>query len=444
MIVKKLSLTNFRGFRQADFEFQPGVNVIAGVNGAGKSSILDALRVLLQLWVAEYVPGRHDKPRVQTDDIRFGEDAVDISAVVGYSGNEYKCFVHTTREKTIPDDLGNVSSESRVTPDIYEVSWSTAFRTAIAIELGNAAPIALYFSPRRSQLRTSRASPTGKKVAEAIYANALADRETNINAIAGWWSIHKSLALEDKGGIYALRMLSLEKALDSFAPEIANVSPKVNITGWKSNPKEPEGRRSPIISVSLQVAKGANILRASQLSDGERSMLALVLDIARCLTVANSESNDPIREGKAIILIDEIELHLHPKWQREIVQRLERTFPNCQFIVTTHSPLVMSQVHADRITIIGQDGVTRQPSSTFGVPVEEILEGVQDTPSPHLETIDALMAALEDFDVETAEEILAGLRERVETPNRLISRLATMIGNTRALIASAVQEAEGE
>lgn len=80
-------------------------------------------------------------------------------------------------------------------------------------------------------------------------------------------------------------------------------------------------------------------LQIDQLSGGYKAVLSVIADIAKRLSMANPDSQNPLEED-AVILIDELDLHLHPKWQKEIVDDLKRTFPNCQFIVSTHSPFV--------------------------------------------------------------------------------------------------------
>lgn len=89
----------------------------------------------------------------------------------------------------------------------------------------------------------------------------------------------------------------------------------------------------------------------SQLSTGEQVYLALAGDLARRLAAVTPEGTDPL-QGRAVVLIDELELHLHPKWQRAIAPWLLKTFPQCQFIVSTHSPQVLSEVGASHVRIL--------------------------------------------------------------------------------------------
>ena len=115
----------------------------------------------------------------------------------------------------------------------------------------------------------------------------------------------------------------------------------------------------------------------------------MVLDLTRRLAQANPAMEDPASEAEAVVLIDEIELHLHPKWQRQIVHKLRTTFPLCQFIATTHSPQVIGEVEYDRIHVLA-DGEVYCPTHSFGVDSSRVLEEIMDTPPRTAEVEDLL------------------------------------------------------
>ena len=110
-------------------------------------------------------------------------------------------------------------------------------------------------------------------------------------------------------------------------------------------------------------------LSLDQLSGGYRIVLALAADLARRMVQGNPHLDDPL-ESEAVVLIDEVELHLHPGWQQRILGDLQRTFPNAQFIVSTHSPQVLTTVEPQRIVELYWDGdriAAGEPSgATFG------------------------------------------------------------------------------
>ena len=127
----------------------------------------------------------------------------------------------------------------------------------------------------------------------------------------------------------------------------------------------------------MLVDKAGVPLMLNQLSDGERGMLAILFDITRRLAIANPESDDPVTDGTAIVLIDEIELHLHPMWQRQVLRRFTETFVNCQFVVTTHSPLLLGEVEGKSIRFLYHDNgkvFSWTPEYALGLDANRVLE----------------------------------------------------------------------
>ncbi len=115
-------------------------------------------------------------------------------------------------------------------------------------------------------------------------------------------------------------------------------------------------------------------LDVNQLSQGEKSLLALVGDIARRLAILNPSLDNPLH-GEGVVLIDEIDLHLHPKWQQNLIDKLTKTFPNVQFILTTHSPHIVSD-NPDVLVYILDNGELRAYNNAYGEDVNTLLSGV--------------------------------------------------------------------
>ena len=149
-------------------------------------------------------------------------------------------------------------------------------------------------------------------------------------------------------------LAALQRAAKGFLPECKNLCAETS----------PKPR--------LLVTKDGLLLDARQLSDGERGLLALVLDLAKRLSQANPGLSDPVKLGEAVVLIDELDLHLHPKWQRTIVERLTKVFPRCQFIATTHSPQIVAAVEPEQVLLLTAAGVVR-PDRTLGMDSNWIL-----------------------------------------------------------------------
>ena len=166
-----------------------------------------------------------------------------------------------------------------------------------------------------------------------------------------------------------------------------------------------------------------------QLSDGERGVLALVLDLARRLSQTSSGGSDPLAETEAIVLIDEIDLHLHPTWQRQIVRNLTSAFPRCQFIATTHSPLVIGEVEHSRIQIIA-DGQVYSPPQSFGMDSSRVLEEIMEV-DPRAQEVQELLSRIsakvgsQHFD--EARQLVTSLGELVGHNDPEVTRTLTLI-----------------
>ena len=150
---------------------------------------------------------------------------------------------------------------------------------------------------------------------------------------------------------------AVRKALKQFLPEFDNLTV----------------RRHPL---KMEVEKNGKRLTVTQLSDGEKCLIAMVGDLTRRLAIANPIRQNPL-EGEGIVLIDEIDLHLHPLWQRMVIPKLLGVFPNCQFIISTHSPNVITHVQPESLYDLQQteSGITAErPAESYGKNVDRVLE----------------------------------------------------------------------
>jgi len=159
----------------------------------------------------------------------------------------------------------------------------------------------------------------------------------------------------------------------------------------------------------MLVDKDGVEISLDQLSDGEKNLIALVGDIARRLSIANPSSKRPL-DGDGVILIDEIDLHLHPSWQRLMIPQLTKAFPNCQFIITTHSPQVLSHVHHENIFLLKNDkkGFTYSKAvESFGQNSDRILEdllGVDARPKAQKEMLHELFVLIQNGELTEAKD----------------------------------------
>ncbi len=168
-------------------------------------------------------------------------------------------------------------------------------------------------------------------------------------------------------------------------------------------------------------------LRESQLSSGERMIFTLVADISTKLAIANPSSQNPSKEGQGIVLIDEIDLHLHPKWQRKIVTKLIEIFPNVQFIITTHSPLVLNHINSRHIRSL-ENGKIYGVSETDGQSSEVILEDIMQTPdSKYKNEFETIYQYISEDNLEEAKNILDDLENKIEGKHPEIVKINSLL-----------------
>lgn len=175
----------------------------------------------------------------------------------------------------------------------------------------------------------------------------------------------------------------------------------------------------------MRIEKDGKSFNLSQMSDGEKNMITLVGDIARRLAIANPNSSKPL-EGDGIILIDEIDLHLHPKWQRLMIPQLTNIFPNCQFIITTHSPQVLGSTKPENIFILEQfEGELkyRKIKESLGMSVERVIELIMDDsarPEKFQKDLDILFELIERKRIKDATQLLTELKKDLKTDPEIL------------------------
>ena len=429
MKLHQLHLTHFRGCQSIALKFHPRLTVLAGVNGAGKTSFLDAIALLLS-WPAARVR-RENAPgmMLKDTDIQNGKpySALKLELNNGVSWQ----LVKPAKGHSKPADQTDMKGATELARSIRDdYSQNTS---------DHPLPVFAYYPVTRAVLDIPlRIRQKHDFDSLALYSNSLTS-SANFRDFFEWFRNREDLENEFR------RMLgeTNEGPDDLIAEPDTNYSYQAQVypdrqleavrmaveqflPGFKSL----SVRRSPLRMV---VRKQGKEVRIDQLSDGEKCTLALVGDLARRLAIANPMLQNPL-EGEGIVLIDEIELHLHPRWQRHFVAQLGNLFPNCQFVVTTHSPQALGEVKGENIRLLyaGADGniTSSTPDQALGLDSNYILEVLMDSSEREQETAKELNRLFELIDrarFEEAEELIEQLKMKFNGTSPELLRAETLI-----------------
>ena len=368
MKLKSVEIENYRAIEKLELSLDPSLTVLHGDNGYGKTSVLSAIAVglgdeaMLGPFLDVFIYFCEEDWREGAENPRVSLFSVDGKACKRQGTRSVfereKAEIEMSGRREIVEKalVGN-SQENRKIP--IGVLYGTD-RTVSDVPES-------VVSPRHLPRRVSRLD---------ALKGALSAR-TDFEDLFAWFYFKEDEELreqkERRDFDYQLKEVSaVRQAISSMLPEVSD--PRT-----ESNP--------PRFVVSWESEQGqVEKLSLDQLSGGYRIVLALAADLARRMVQGNPHLDDPL-ESEAIVLIDEIELHLHPSWQQRVLIDLARTFPNAQFIASTHSPQVLTTVEPQRIVELAREGdriVAGTPAgATYGAEAGDVLSvvmGVKERP----------------------------------------------------------------
>lgn len=368
MKVDKLILKEFRGARDMGLDLSKHITVVAGVNGAGKSTVLDALAILISWAVARIGrPGASGKHMAYLD-INNRSHGCSIDLHLSDDNTHYRWFLTKYRRGHRGSLKSQMRGASQFADTVRQQITQTNERCSI--------PLFAYYPVNRAVLEI----PLRVKQRHTFdllnaYEDSL-ESGASFRIFFEWFRNREDLENENRkysdeqskpdGWEFPDRQLeAVRKALEAFLPEFSDFSIKRN-------------------KLRMVVTKAGQELQVNQLSDGEKCLIAMIGDLARRLAIANPTLENPL-DGEGIVLIDEIDLHLHPSWQRMVVPKLIDAFPNCQFVVSTHSPQVLGEVEGRHIRCLYPDpekGLRAfVPDQALGLDSSRVLEELMGTPS---------------------------------------------------------------
>lgn len=335
MNISWIRLKNFRCYKDIEIEFHPRFNIFVGINGTGKTSILEALRIAvgsLFLSVDKY-KDKIASPSIMQDDVRLSnleqQYPVVISSkgtIIDFSENDTPCEKEITWERSLSSKGG--ATRSAKAKEIKDVS--VQMQEAIRNNWDKVSiPLIAYYSTDRfkKEKKNIGVEPDGSRLRG--YYNAL-DPLTNIKFFLDLY--------------YTETLSALQHGTSSMVLKAVNEAVKKCV--------DCDDLMFDIKRQELLMFQGETheAMPFHLLSDGVRSMLAMVMEIAfRCYLLNPHLGEKAATETSGVVLIDEIDLHLHPEWQKRVIRNLQDAFPRIQFVVTTHAPLVIGSLQDGKI-----------------------------------------------------------------------------------------------
>jgi predicted ATP-binding protein involved in virulence len=358
--ISKLSLRKFKCYKSLDLDLQSGVNILYGINGTGKTSILEAINIAAGSFFLNL--SSVEKRNINLTDIR-----IEPKEGMLYPEHQFPVEIKATgfilnKETSWSRELNSISGGTTMinAKEIAQLSDEAAkfVQNGEPKEL----PIIAYFSTQRlfTQRRDSDKKPTGRF---AGYYNALNDTNTRKH-IQLWFKDAEYEQYQKRQTNPAFINIGLESIKDLILPYFEE---------WtRIYYYEPEAD-TRLESGLYIVHKNGSIIPEGLLSDGYRNFLWLFIEIAwRCYMLNPFLGKEAYSKTKGIVTMDEIDLHLHPKWQQKIISIFAEAFPNIQFVITTHSPIVLGSVKGNILRLEG-DKVEIQ-NSFYGLKPSYILE----------------------------------------------------------------------
>jgi predicted ATP-binding protein involved in virulence len=401
MNISELQLKNFRCFKESRFQFHRQFNLLIGENASGKSSLLEGLAVGVGSWflgIRGYDSKTIDKSHVRVApiahlDTKQLERQYPVS--VSCSGMVMSKRISWDRELTGVD--GSTTRTGAKSIKELAVDAERRVRRGEAVDL----PLIAYYgtkrlwvNPKEVEKAMDSGSKQGGERLDGYFFST--DDRIHVKGILAW--------------LRKQRYQSLESSRDSAA----FTAVKRAIVACS------EGCRTAEYSVKEETLMlefaGRESLPFHLLSDGQRSMIAMLADIALKAVTLNPHLGDLAPSTTSgVVLIDEIDMHLHPRWQRKVVKSLKNAFPKLQFFATTHSPQVIRETPHDEIMVLKPDGSWDRPPQSIGLDSSEVLRYIMDTESingdvaQELEKLDQLLAEAE---FEKARELISSIRSK--------------------------------
>jgi predicted ATP-binding protein involved in virulence len=327
MKISKIILDNFRSKEHLELDLGAQLTILVGENGSGKTTILDALALGLGAFITHLPKASGLNPK-NTDIRQFNNKKASYLRIRMDSTNGISWARTVKRDKStktkdlIPAAIGLAQLKRYIDQQIINpFNENTAFSL----------PVFCYYGVTRALLEVPlrrRGFPKSHQRFEAL--DSALNASTRFKS-AFVWFYNKEFEEQKR-----------QKELKSFEFKLPELEAVRNaIKSLFPDVDDPHIMLNPL---RFAVKLNNEILDITQLSDGYKTLLSLVIDLSSRMALANPHLTNPLH-SEAIVMIDEIDLHLHPEWQKRIIDDLLKVFINTQFILTTHSPYIIESIN---------------------------------------------------------------------------------------------------
>lgn len=358
--LNKVQIQNFRLFKNIEMSFNKDLNVIIADNGAGKTTILDAIAIGFGAMLTRF-------PKVQG--LSFKEQDLHIN-----NENRQEPYMKILLESTENTLWDRVHRKDKTTKYISHGVRELNYVVDSIISKENAndtyqMPLIIYHGTNRSMFNptTDKNSLKKKSFSRFSSLDGALTSSSKFQHFFDWFyfmqQLEQSKIIEKKDFNFKLpELIALKEAINNMLPQCENPRMKIQ-----------RGKKTVEFIIDKKEIDGTvKEFNIEQLSAGYRMVLSMVMDISARMSEANPHLGN---NSQAIILIDELDLHLHPKWQQTILSDLRRTFPNAQFIVTTHSVHILSSIEKEKLFILKDGKIEKTHLRTYGKSIDELLLG---------------------------------------------------------------------
>lgn len=415
MLLESLTIENFRKFDRLHIEFDEGATVLVGANGSGKSAILDAAAIALAtFFYALDVPSKtisRTDARMKAGRLIGSRNEVRAAFPVAVSATGTFFGEHLQWTRTLNSETGATTRvHAKQMTELsrrVEKALNAEEGTSMSAD-GIILPIISYYGTGRlwSQKNAPQTGTFDPYKRESGYQNCL-DASSDEKRLMSWMANMDYAEYKDRRPVPQYR---------AVCTTLAGVFSSVS--GLRGVDVAFDSRTQDIVVIYNEDEGGQMELPMRSLSDGYRTALGMMGDIAYRMCELNPQLGDrAIRETPGVVLIDEVDLHLHPKWQVRVLRDLTEQFPRVQFVVTTHAPSVIASVAKEKVRILDGSGEAQVPvSQTYGRDAGSIFREVMGAPERQEDVsalFEQLYELLDENELEGAKRIIAELEGKV-------------------------------